>query len=311
MKLLQEMTGHSVAKKLTGANRAAYKLGKAAALKNKPKLSVETLRSSFGSDDAVLKSYSTGYADGKLEKQREEDSEAHEAWKEKVAARREGRHYHESIDTSSEADLRHELFTRLDGFFGEMESMQWNKLSTVDMITMAQALVWKNAITLKTDTLKKIELFQQGSKIKESLQHPYSVKLLYKGKGRNPKLKGEIYEADILIGTFKRGAVLDGYVPPIEYKFRSEAAKSRFDDFADSLSIEETIEALIPINLGESQSLTDADKQDIINDFKDWSGGLLPEDCTPQEIEKYVEFALSTYFPSDQALEYLLDYAGY
>ena len=76
-------------------------------------------------------------------------------------------------------------------------------------------------------------------------EHPYSVKVLKKGPGRWPTLKGEIYEKDVMIGTFTRAAVKDGFVPPIEYKFRSEASKARFDDFADSLSIEETIEALM------------------------------------------------------------------
>ena len=78
--------------------------------------------------------------------------------------------------------------------------------------------------------------------------HPYSIKLTHKGKDKTfPSLKGEIYEKDVLIGTFSRKAVVDGYVPPIEYKFRTDRAKARFDDFSDSLSIEETIEALLPL----------------------------------------------------------------
>ena len=77
--------------------------------------------------------------------------------------------------------------------------------------------------------------------------HNYSVKILHKGKDKKwPALKGEIYEKDVLIGTFARGAVKDGYIPPITYKFRTDRAKSRFEDFSDSLSIEETIEALLP-----------------------------------------------------------------
>lgn len=78
--------------------------------------------------------------------------------------------------------------------------------------------------------------------------HDYSAKITFKGKDKTwPALKGEIYEKDVLIGTFSRGAVKDHYVPPIEYKFRSSQAKVRFDDFSDSLSIEETIEALLPL----------------------------------------------------------------
>jgi hypothetical protein len=78
------------------------------------------------------------------------------------------------------------------------------------------------------------------------MQHPYSTKLTYKAKkGQFPAMRGELLENGIIIATFKRGATVDHFVPPIEYKFRSEASKYRFDDFADSLSIEETIEALI------------------------------------------------------------------
>jgi hypothetical protein len=77
--------------------------------------------------------------------------------------------------------------------------------------------------------------------------HDYSVKLLSVGKtGKWPALKGEIYEKDVLIGTFSRGSTRQGYVPPIESKFRTDRAKMRFMDFADSLSVEETIEALLP-----------------------------------------------------------------
>jgi hypothetical protein len=77
--------------------------------------------------------------------------------------------------------------------------------------------------------------------------HKYSAKILKKGADKKwPTLKGEIYEGDVLIGTFSRGAVQDHIIPSIEYKFRSSQAKARFEDFADSLSIEETIEALLP-----------------------------------------------------------------
>lgn len=79
------------------------------------------------------------------------------------------------------------------------------------------------------------------------MQHKFSAKLTYKStKGLFPAMRGELYERDVLIGTFKRGATVDHFVPPIEYKFRTEGARNRFCDFADSLSIEETIEALIP-----------------------------------------------------------------
>ena len=88
----------------------------------------------------------------------------------------------------------------------------------------------------------KKALFKKDDVVKP---HKYSVKLL--GKGKWPALKGEIYEKHIMIGRFSHSAVKDGYVPPIEYKFLSSQAKARFDDFADSLSIAETIETLLPL----------------------------------------------------------------
>ena len=78
------------------------------------------------------------------------------------------------------------------------------------------------------------------------MQHKFSAVLSYKAKkGMFPALRGQLLEGDVEIATFKRAPVADGYVPPIEYKFHSGRAQVRFDDFADSLSIEETIEALI------------------------------------------------------------------
>lgn len=109
---------------------------------------------------------------------------------------------------------------------------------------------YKEKITFKEYLM--VEAPMKGSDKVED--HPYSVKILYKGKGQWPKLKGEIYEHDVLIGTFSRDAVQGGYVPPIEYKFRTERSKARFEDFADSLSIEETIESLLPRSaLGQAE----------------------------------------------------------
>jgi hypothetical protein len=78
------------------------------------------------------------------------------------------------------------------------------------------------------------------------MEHPYSVKITYKAKkGTWPAFRGEIYERDILIGKCSR-APLNGWVPPIEFKFFSSQAQARFDDFADCLSIGESIEAILP-----------------------------------------------------------------
>jgi hypothetical protein len=75
--------------------------------------------------------------------------------------------------------------------------------------------------------------------------HNYSVKFTYKAKkGSWPAMRGHILEGDVIIGTFERRAVVDGYIPDITYKFFSSQARGRFDDFADCISIAETIEAL-------------------------------------------------------------------
>lgn len=84
--------------------------------------------------------------------------------------------------------------------------------------------------------------------------HPYRVKLTYTGAHKVwPKIKGKILENDVWIGEFSRGATERGYIPPIVYKFYSTAAQTRFNDWADCLSIPESIEALIPANKQPTQ----------------------------------------------------------
>ncbi len=78
------------------------------------------------------------------------------------------------------------------------------------------------------------------------MEHPYSVKLKQQGKGTFPSFKGDLYERDVIIARVSRGAVRDRFVPPIEYHFYSDASRNRFDNFADCLSIGESIEALLP-----------------------------------------------------------------
>ena len=78
------------------------------------------------------------------------------------------------------------------------------------------------------------------------MKHPYKAVLSYKAKsGMFPALRGELLENDVIIAKFSRGPTKDHFVPPIEYKFLSDASRNRFDNFADCLSIEESIETLI------------------------------------------------------------------
>jgi len=88
-------------KKLSGANKAAYELGfksGKAGKSSKSLLTVAALKKSFGNSDEVVQSYVQGYKDGHREFSAVSD---HEAWQEKTAAKRDGRHYHESIVSAS------------------------------------------------------------------------------------------------------------------------------------------------------------------------------------------------------------------
>ncbi len=74
----------------------------------------------------------------------------------------------------------------------------------------------------------------------------YSVKLDERGPGSWPRLKGKILDGNIQIGTFKRAAVRQGCIPPMEYKFFTSQSRNRFASLADCLSVEEIIEAMLP-----------------------------------------------------------------
>jgi hypothetical protein len=144
-----------------------------------------------------------------------------------------------SVDCSKGED-KHEKNEIMDKRVAKLEASGWTLFDyewdgddeSVDIVLVDKALTEAKSTHKDGDMVKP---------------HDYSVKLLSKGKDKKfPALKGEIYEKDVLIGTFSRGAVRDSFVPPIESKFRTARAKMRFDDFADSLSISETIEALLP-----------------------------------------------------------------
>jgi len=76
----------------------------------------------------------------------------------------------------------------------------------------------------------------------------YHVNLTYRSSAKSfPSIRGELLENNIIICRFSRGRVIDGYIPPIKYKFLSDASRVRFDDYADCISIPEAIEALIGI----------------------------------------------------------------
>ena len=73
------------------------------------------------------------------------------------------------------------------------------------------------------------------------MNYTYDARVTYRGK--LGMVKGEVYENGYLIGTFQRHADCWGSTG-ITHTFYSERAKARFEDFCDSLSISETIEAM-------------------------------------------------------------------
>lgn len=73
-----------------GADKAAIKLAKIAGKQGKPALSKAAITKSFG--DGVYDAYMKAYKEAKAEYDRGEEGDA---WREKTAAKRQGRHYHE------------------------------------------------------------------------------------------------------------------------------------------------------------------------------------------------------------------------
>jgi len=72
---------------------------------------------------------------------------------------------------------------------------------------------------------------------------PFSVKVTKQNKSRG-NVEGKIFEGDVLIATFKRKANEGNWIQELESKFLSEAARRRFDNYADSISVNELIECL-------------------------------------------------------------------
>ena len=57
--------------------------------------------------------------------------------------------------------------------------------------------------------------------------------------------RGEILEDGILVGTFHQLSPKNGYWP-LKYHFYTSMARDRFEDLADTLTIQEIIEAMLP-----------------------------------------------------------------
>lgn len=57
-------------------------------------------------------------------------------------------------------------------------------------------------------------------------------------------------------------------------------------------------------------ALTQADKQKILTDFTEWSGGFTPDECEWQQLKTYAELASNRYFAANDVLDYLATYSG-
>jgi hypothetical protein len=57
-----------------------------------------------------------------------------------------------------------------------------------------------------------------------------------------------------------------------------------------------------------NNELTSEQKELLIDDFKDWSGGFTPDECPPEEIVSFALNAMDSAFDHDAAFSYLVDY---
>lgn len=88
------------------------------------------------------------------------------------------------------------------------------------------------------------------NQIKDHMQYPTepdtTIVVTHVGKDKQwPMLRGFLLERDVAIGTIPRPSRTKNFIPSITCKFFSDAARNRFDNFSDSLSIEETLEAIL------------------------------------------------------------------
>lgn len=59
---------------------------------------------------------------------------------------------------------------------------------------------------------------------------------------------------------------------------------------------------------GRGEPLSDQDKQAILEDFREWSGGFDPNEMTPEELDVYLSHSLSTQYNQDVVGDWLHDY---
>ena len=51
--------------------------------------------------------------------------------------------------------------------------------------------------------------------------------------------------------------------------------------------------------------LTDAQKEDVLEDYRNWSGGFTPGETPAEEIETYVDFAMDVNLDTDAVRDFL------
>ena len=56
--------------------------------------------------------------------------------------------------------------------------------------------------------------------------------------------------------------------------------------------------------MNKEKVMTGSEKKKLLKDFKEWSGGFAPKECTGEDVGTYIAVALSTDAP-DEAAEWL------
>jgi len=56
--------------------------------------------------------------------------------------------------------------------------------------------------------------------------------------------------------------------------------------------------------------LSDEEKASILADFKEWSGGFMPNECTDEQVDTYLTDALAIDMPLEEARALLYSLQG-
>jgi len=72
----------------------------------------------------------------------------------------------------------------------------------------------------------------------------YTIQIIQTSKQRFGRATAFLLEDGIQIAKITRAGLQEGYIAETQFKFFTQGAEGRFQDFCDSLSMTETVEAL-------------------------------------------------------------------